>query len=418
MTADLVALRERIAAIAARPRGAATLPSGRGQNQGLGGGWGEGAGWTGQLPANCREEATPFGPIVVRRESFPDDGDHEVEALSTCLGLAPDDLRRPLFLDTETTGLSGGTGTVAFLVGLAWREADGLTLVQYFLCDFNQENALLWAVGECVREAGVLVSYNGRSFDWPLLQTRLVMQRAAWPSPPHLDLLTLARRIFRPRLPDCALQTIEQAVLDLHRADDLPGSLIPSRYFAWLRGGDPRVLEPVFIHNRQDVLSMALLLARFEAVLRGSDDLHPLDRFGRARFLEVRGFYDKAIQEYRQLWRHRRMGGAQPLLGGALGLRLARLLRRQGRLEEARSVLEECWRTQSYPYPVAIELAKLLEHQARDLNAARRIVSDALRLLAVAMVPNPQWRADLERRSERLDRRLGLDDRRVFALTG
>jgi hypothetical protein len=342
---------------------------------------------------------------VVRREWFPDDGDQEVEALSTCLGLAPGDLRRPLFLDTETTGLSGGTGTVAFLVGLAWREAGGLTLAQYFLRDFNQENALLWAVGQCVNSAGVLVSYNGRCFDWPLLQTRLVMRRAAWPSPPHFDLLTLARRIFRPRLPDCALQTIEQAVLDLHRADDLPGSLIPSRYFAWLRNGDPHVLDPVFTHNRQDVVSMALLLARFEAVLRGSDDLHPLDRFGRARFLEVRGFHGQAIAEYRQLWQDRPKE-TQPVMRGALGLRLARLLRRQGRWEEARSVLEECWRTQSYPYPVAIELAKLLEHQARDFRAARRIVGDALRLLALAAAPNPQWRTDLERRSQRLDRRL------------
>jgi hypothetical protein len=411
VTADLVALRERIAAIAARPKG--STPSALGfPSPARGGGQGGG-----RLPANCIEEATPFGPVVVRREWFPDEGDREVEALSTCLGLAPDDLRRPLFLDTETTGLSGGTGTVAFLVGLAWREAGGLRLAQYFLRDFNEENALLWAVGQCVSEAGVLVSYNGRCFDWPLLQTRLVMRRAAWPSPPHFDLLGLARRIFRPRLPDCALQTIEQAVLDLHRADDLPGSLIPSRYFAWLRDGDPRVLDPVFTHNRQDVLSMALLLTRFEAVLRGSDDLHPLDRFGRARFLELRGFQDDAIQEYRQLWRHRSKG-APPVLSGALGLRLARLLRQRGGWEEARLVLEECWRTQSYPYPVAIELAKLLEHQARDLDAARRIVSDALRLLAVAVVPNAQWKGDLERRQRRLDRRLGLDDRRGFALTG
>jgi uncharacterized protein len=419
VTADLVALRERIAAIAARPP-RRTYPSPRpspARGEGEFRASAEEEREYRQLPVNCSEEMTPFGPIVVRREWFPDDGDREVEALSTCLGLAPDDLRRPLFLDTETTGLSGGTGTVAFLVGLAWREADGLTLVQYFLCDFNQESALLWAVGQCVRHAGVLVSYNGRSFDWPLLQTRLVLKRTAWPSPPHLDLLSLARRIFKPRLPDCALQTIEEAVLDLHRADDLPGSLIPSRYFAWLRGGDPRALEPVFTHNRQDVLSMALLLARFEAVLRGSDELHPLDRFGRARFLETRGFQDEAIQEYRQLWRNRPRG-AQPMMSGPLGLRLARLLRRRGRWEEARSVLEECWRTQSYPYPVAIELAKLLEHQARDLNAARRIVGDALRLLALAVVPNPQWRADLERRSARLDRRLGLDERRLFALTG
>jgi len=413
VTADLVALRERIAAITAHPRTAFPSPArGGGQGGGIQGGG------SGRLPPNCIQESTPFGPVAVRREWFADDGCQDVGALSTCLGFAPDELRRPLFLDTETTGLSGGTGTVAFLVGLAWRDGEGLALAQYFLCDFDQEQALLWAVGQCISHAGVLVSYNGRSFDWPLLQTRLVLQRARWASPPHLDLLTLARRIFRPRLPDCALQTIEQSVLDLHRADDLPGSLIPSRYFAWLRQGDPRALDPVFLHNQQDVLSMALLLARFETLLGGSDDMHPLDRFGRARFLEARGFQIEAIREYRRLWREHQVGGALRATRGALGLRLARLLRRQGRWEEARAVLEECWHTQTYPYPAAIELAKLLEHQARDLIAARRVVSDALRLLAVAVVSNAQWRMDLERRQQRLERRLARENVRDFALTG
>lgn len=416
MTADLVALRERIAAITARSRGTTAFTSvPRRVSPSPLAGKGRGGG---RLPCNCIEEATPFGPVAVRREWFADDGSQEVAALSTCLGFAPDELCRPLFLDTETTGLSGGTGTVAFLVGLAWREGNGLALAQYFLCDFDREQALLWAVGQCISQAGVLVSYNGRSFDWPLLQTRLVLRRAVWPSPPHLDLLTLARRIFRPRLPDCALQTIEQSVLDLHRADDLPGSLIPSRYFAWLRQGDSRVLDPVFVHNQQDVLSMALLLARFEALLGDSGDLHPLDRFGRARFLEARGFQLEAIGEYRQLWREHNVGRALRATRGALGLRLARLLRREGRWQEARSVLEECWQTQVYPYQAAIELAKLLEHQARDLAAARQIVSDALRLLAVGVVSNGQWRADLERRQQRLERRLVRDDPRAFGLTG
>jgi len=410
VTADLVALRARIAAIAARPAGAhlakpASIKPAFDDPRGL--------------PTNFAEELTPFGPVAVRREWFPDDSDGDVRTLSTCLGFAPEDMKRPLFLDTETTGLSGGTGTVAFLVGLAWRDGDGLTFVQYFLCDFNQESALLWAVGQCVRDAGVLVSYNGRSFDWPLLQTRLVMRRAdpAWPSPPHLDLLTLARRIFKPRLPDCALQTIEQAVLDLHRADDLPGTLIPGRYFGWLRNGDPRVLDPVFTHNRQDVLSMAVLLARFESVLRNGDNLDPLDRFGRARFMEARGFTPEALREYRHLWQAS-LPGTRFTARGAIGLRLARLLRRSGHWTEARAVLEECWRTQSYPYPAAIELAKLLEHQAKDLSAARRVVSDALRLLAIAVVPNAQWRIDLERRLQRLDRRVGVGDRAELALTG
>jgi uncharacterized protein len=410
VSADLVALRARIAAIAGRPSGAFVAKPRTPRPE---------IDAPARLPSNFVQESTPFGPVAVRREWFPDESTGEVQALSNCLGFAPEDLQRPLFLDTETTGISGGTGTVAFLVGLAWRDGDGLTLVQYFLCDFDQESALLWAVGQCVREAGVLVSYNGRSFDWPLLQTRLVMQRAdpAWPSPPHLDLLTLARRIFKPRLPDCALQTIEQAVLDLHRADDLPGILIPGRYFAWLRNGEPRVLDPVFVHNRQDVLSMALLLARFEAVLRNGDELDPLDRFGRARFMEARGFTVEAIREYGRLWQESQRG-MRFAVRGAIGIRLARLLRRNGRWSEARAVLEECWRTQSYPYPAAIELAKLLEHQARDVRAARRVVSDALRLLAIAAVSNVQWRIDLERRLQRLDRRLGAGERTELALTG
>jgi hypothetical protein len=366
---------------------------------------------------------------VARREWFPDESAGEVAALSTCLGLAPDDLQRPLFLDTETTGLSGGTGTVAFLIGLACRDVGGLRVVQFFLCDFNQEDALLWAVGQYVQHAGVLVSYNGRTFDWPLLQTRLVMRRVdpVWPSPPHLDLLTLARRIFKPRLPDCALQTVEQAVLDLHRSEDLPGSLIPGRYLAWLRDRDVGILEPVFTHNRQDVLSMALLLARFERVLSGTEELDPLDRFGRARFLEAKGFIEEAITEYRRLWTESRRARLSCTARGAIGIRLARLLRRCGMWREARDVLEECWHSQSFPYPAAIELAKLLEHEARDLDAARRIVADALRLLAVALVPNAQWQADLERRMQRLDRRCGLNrltqrtsrgEARELALTG
>jgi tetratricopeptide (TPR) repeat protein len=304
------------------------------------------------------------------------------------------------------------------MVGLAWRDGGGLRLIQYFLCDFNREDALLWAVGQYVREAGVLVSYNGRTFDWPLLQTRLVMRKVdpGWPSPPHLDLLTLARRIFKPRLPDCALQTIEQAVLDLHRTEDLPGTLIPGRYFAWLRRADQRILEPVFIHNRQDVLSMVLLLARLERVLDGRESLDPLDRFGRARLLESRGFLPAAIDEYRGLWERTRAGQMAPFPArGAIGLRLARLLRRQGRWQEARAVLEECWRAQTFPYPAAIELAKLLEHQARDIDAARRLVGDALRLLELAVVPNPEWQADLERRMRRLDR---CKPGRDLALTG
>jgi hypothetical protein len=325
-------------------------------------------------------------------------------ALAAACSIDADDLEAPLFLDTETTGLSGGTGTVAFMIGLAWLEADGVRVAQYFLADFQQERAVLWAVGDRLRRHRLVVTYNGRTFDWPLLQTRLILTRThpPWPSLPHLDLLRLARRLFRPRVPDCRLRTVEVSVLALERDEDLPGDAIPGRYFAWLRGATPSFLEPVFAHNRQDVLSMVDLVRRLERILESPDGLSQLDRFSRARFLEVCGRSEEALAEYRALWQT--FPGP---LRGALGLRLARLLCRSGQWREARGVLEACWAAQAYPYPAALELAKLLEHRARDLPAALRLVADALRLHRLAGIADQRWADDLERRRIRLERRLG-----------
>jgi uncharacterized protein YprB with RNaseH-like and TPR domain len=360
-------------------------------------------------------EETPFGPAQVRHEWLAAEGTRKTPALARCLGIEPRSLEDPLFLDTETTGLSGGTGVVPFLIGLARYDDQGIHLAQYFLTDLDQEPALLWAVGQWVQRAGSLVTYNGRTFDWPLLQTRLVMRRVrpAWEVAVHLDLLHLARRIYKPRLPDCALQTIEQDVLELHRQEDVPGWMIPGRYFAWLRGASPELIEPVFAHNRQDVLSMARLVDRFDRLLEDGGELDPLDRFGRARFLQARGFQDEAVAEYSHLWQIGMPGTHR----GAVGLRLARLLRRRGRWREAREVLAECWRTQCHPYPAAIELAKLLEHQARDPVAALRVVAEALELLTMAVITDDRWRIELERRRLRLDKRVARIGREL-ALTG
>jgi len=174
-------------------------------------------------------------------------------------------------------------------------------------------------------------------------------------------------------------------------------------------------MEPVFQHNRQDVLSMAQLVDRFDQLLGDGADLHPLDRFSRARFLQARGFDGEALGEYRHLWESEVMPRTQR---GAVGLKLARLLRRQGRWPEAKTVLDECWRTQCYPYPAAIELAKLLEHQARDPAGALRVVAEALNLLTMAVIGDDRWRTDLERRRRRLDLRVGLSSRGELAFTG
>jgi hypothetical protein len=180
-----------------------------------------------------------------------------------------------------------------------------------------------------------------------------------------------------------------------------------------LRSGVPAGLDAVFQHNRQDVASLAVLLQVMERVLRDGRWLRPVDRFSRARFLEARGLRAEALEEYAELWRMR----TDAIPSGAVGLRLARLLRRAGRWRQARVVLEECWATQSYPYPAAIELAKLLEHEVRDLPAARRLVGEALALLAVALVGDERWRSDLERRRARLDQRLPRWDAPALPLT-
>jgi hypothetical protein len=397
MSADLAALRARLAELGAkhaRQRPQAKLARPRFQ---------------------AETEETPFGPALVRHEWLEPDGPRGTLALARCLQLDPGSLQEPLFLDTETTGLSGGTGVLPFLVGLARYEDERIHLAQYFLTDMDQEPALLWAVGQWVQRAGCLVTYNGRTFDWPLIQTRLIMRRVrpAWEIAVHLDLLHLARRIYKPRLPDCALQTIEQDVLELHRKEDIPGWMIPGRYFAWLRGASAELVEPIFAHNRQDVLSMARLVDRFDRILQDGGELDPLDRFGRARFLQARGFQDEAVEEYRHLWQI----GIPGTHRGAVGLRLARLLRRRGRWQEAQQVLAECWRTQCHPYPAAIELAKLLEHQARDPVAALRVVAEALELMTMAVITDDRWRIELERRRLRLDKRVARIGREL-ALTG
>jgi hypothetical protein len=167
-----------------------------------------------------------------------------------------------LFVDTETTGLSGGVGTLPFLVGLAWFEGRSLVVRQLFLGRPGEEQPLLKMLAELVSKASLLVTFNGKSFDWPLLRTRLVMNRVKPPPmPPHLDLLHCSRRLFKRRLTNTRLQELEARVLGFHRVGDIEGALIPAVYFDWLRRGSTGLLQQVFEHNVLDLVSMAALIA-------------------------------------------------------------------------------------------------------------------------------------------------------------
>src|SRR5713101_5508341 len=208
------------------------------------------------------------------------------------------DLSRWLFLDTETTGLAGGTGTYAFLVGIAWWDAGGLQLEQFFLRDFSEEHSLLHELTARIAERPVLVTFNGKSFDWPLLENRFTMTRkiAVPRLAAHLDLLHPSRALWKMRLGSVRLVDLERRVLDAarlgwHRQDDVLAALIPQHYFDYLRGGPAEPLAAVVRHNQMDLRGLAALVGKIDALLASDEerDAESLDLFGLSRYLQRRG---------------------------------------------------------------------------------------------------------------------------------
>jgi len=213
---------------------------------------------------------------------------------------ALEDSSKWLFLDTETTGLAGGTGTYPFLVGIAWWDAGGLQVEQFFMRDFSEEHSLLDELARRLTERPVLVTFNGKSFDWPLLENRFTMTRSiATPRlAAHLDLLHPARALWKLRLGSVRLVELERRVLDAsrlgwHREDDIASNLIPQYYFDYLRGGTSEPLVGVVRHNQMDLRGLAALFGKINALLASRDadreGVDSLDLFGLSRFLERRG---------------------------------------------------------------------------------------------------------------------------------
>lgn len=225
----------------------------------------------GHGPVFLRRKRTPHGHRVghaplwaaLRAESAV------LSLLALDPALASVDFSRALYLDTETTGLLGGTGTVPFLLGLAYHDGDGFVMEQVLLRSFAEERAMLAHLAERLSVASCVVTYNGKTFDWPLLRQRAVMQRSpALRELPHLDLLQLTRRLHKHRLPSCSLKTVEAQILGRERVGDVHGADIAAIYWHYVRTGAGDVLEPVLEHNALDVLSMVGLVGLYgEALL-------------------------------------------------------------------------------------------------------------------------------------------------------
>lgn len=328
-------------------------------------------------------------------------------------------LRQAAFLDTETTGLAGGAGTFAFMVGMGVFEGSDDTAQHYvvrqvFMRSPAEERALLHVTTETLAGCTGLVTFNGRAFDGPLLATRFAMHHL--PSPLdtlwHLDLLPLARQRWRLRLPSCAMSAIEHDILAFQRSvEDVPGWLIPSLYQDYARTGESSAMGRVFYHNREDVVSMAPLAAMLAAPFEGSgaaaalQDLHPIDTVSLGRCFEELGWTAASEAAYR-----RALDRSLPAEVRAMALaRLGWLLKRQERRQEACAVWQD-WITSvpgADPTPYA-ELAKHHEWHEVDLAAARRWTLWGLHT-AQQMPPGPAREdalAELQHRLERLERKL------------
>ena len=223
----------------------------------------------------------------------------EVALLALDPTLADVDFSRALYLDTETTGLSGGTGTLPFLIGMAWFDEGRLVVEQLLLPRPGLEAPMLARLAERIGQASVIVSYNGKSFDWPLLRTRFILNRIAAPGlPPHLDLLHCARRVFKARLGSVRLVYMEQELMGFERVDDIHGALIPETYLSFLRGATPgSTLLPIIDHNRSDLVALPALLGEIARRFAGQHERQDArDQFGFAKVAARGAAAERAIE--------------------------------------------------------------------------------------------------------------------------
>jgi uncharacterized protein YprB with RNaseH-like and TPR domain len=302
------------------------------------------------------------------------------------------------FLDTETTGLAGGTGTCAFLVGVGRITPEGFRVRQFFMRDYVEEPSLLDALARFLAPFRVLITYNGRAFDQPLLETRYRLNRARPPFArfEHLDLLYGARRLWKLRFQSCRLVELEQQVLGFERQGDVPGALIPALYFDYLHSGDGSRLLPVFEHNALDILTLACLTGIVPYAFRDPANAplkHGAEMAGIARWLHAAG----DAQQARALFRRAIDGGLPDDLLFRTLWDVAALERKLG-CEDAALALWSDLAACRNPFRVRAleELAKHHEHRAKNYGLALELTRGALAL---------EDSADLRKREERLAKR-------------
>jgi uncharacterized protein YprB with RNaseH-like and TPR domain len=380
------------------------------------------------LMPGIRREETAEGSCYVLDKVYPLSYQHGQDILEDLLTLSPGpaavftndsrlenlDFRDFLFIDTETTGLAGA-GTLAFMVGAAFFEqgtaGDVFVVRQYFLRDHGDEPAMLLLLDELLAEKAGLITFNGRSFDVPLLDNRFLMNRMVTDirDRPHIDLLPPSRRLWRQRLGSCALGSLEETLLGLRRTqEDVPGFLIPSLYNAYLRHGDARELTRVFYHNQIDMVSMVTLSSRVMRQFAHADPAdHPIDLFSLGKWQAALGDSETAEQTLKQA-----VQGDLPLETYHKALyELGALLKRQDRRAEAVPYWQQIAATSFDDVEAHIELAKFYEWHEPDLDTAITWTEQALSLSQSWLPSRASFvESELAHRLARLQRKTGNQD--------
>jgi len=361
-------------------------------------------------PAQGREVATEFGQHWELERSWPAHYNHGLSDVGALSEIPPDIFsalggdesidappERWAFLDTETTGLAGGSGTVAFLVGVGVISSGGFELKQYFLREPAEEASMLAALANDLARFDVLVTYNGKSFDVPLLETRFTMNRRKAPFTrlKHVDLLHGARRLWRLKLESCRLQELEKRILGHERVGDVGGGFIPNLYFDYLRNGDAAPLEPVLFHNAIDILSLACLTAIIPQAIRQPERLkHGEELAGLARWFRN----EDRLEEAASLMR---LALKKPMCDELVWetlWQLADIERKLGRHDAALAGWSEL-STAANPYQAQALERLAMHYERREKNAALAL-EFTLAALAIARTP------ELEKREARLAARL------------
>ena len=292
--------------------------------------------------------------------------------------LAPQDL---IYLDTETTGLSGGMGTIPFLAGVGWCEKKHFCVRQFLARDYDDEAALLHSLAELLKTFPALVTYNGKGYDAPLLQNRFILHRqpVSFENWLHLDLLYAARRIWKARFQNCSLGNLEKEVLGIpERLEDIPGEQIPYVYFDFIRGRRIDRMKPVLEHNAQDIVSLAMLTSRAGQILEEPKSAHALECWSIARWQFAEQNHKNAADLFTNA-----LENDLPLDARFHALRmLAVAQRRLNGYRAASEVWEKLLAPEFPPHPLpCIELAKFYEHTEKEYQKAFDHVERALEAL-------------------------------------